>query len=108
MRGTRDYPTLESEPARVHLLFVDFNPDHFRARVLLGKIDFLQGDYQGAADELHTALSLGSGFDVAYSLALADLELKKTALAIVLFSSNRRRLGQSTLPPTESSPPQRT
>jgi tetratricopeptide (TPR) repeat protein len=67
-------------------------PDHFRARVLLGKIDFLQGDYQGAADELHTALSLASGFDVAYSLALADLELKKTALAIVLFDEMKNSL----------------
>ncbi len=70
-------------------------PDHFRARVLLGKIDFLQGDYQSAADELHTALSLASGFDVAYSLALADLELKKTALAIVLFDEMKNSLPES-------------
>jgi len=71
------------------------HPDHFRARVLLGKIDFLQGDYQGAADELHTALGLASGFDVAYSLALADLELKKTALAIVLFDEMKNSLPES-------------
>jgi tetratricopeptide (TPR) repeat protein len=70
-------------------------PDHFRARVLLGKIDFLQGDYQGAADELHTALSLASGFDVAYSLAMADLELKKTALATVLFDEMKNSLPES-------------
>ena len=70
-------------------------PDHVRARVLLGKIDFLQGDYQGAADELHTALSLATGFDVAYSLALADLELKKTALAIVLFDEMKNSLPES-------------
>ena len=71
------------------------HPDHFRARVLLGKIDFLQGDYQDAADELHTALNLASGFDVAYSLALADLELKKTALAIVLFDEMKNSLPES-------------
>ena len=71
------------------------HPDHVRARVLLGKIDFLQGDYQGAADELHTALSLASGFDVAYSLALADLELKKTSLAIVLFDEMKNSLPES-------------
>ncbi len=71
------------------------HPDHFRARVLLGKIDFLQGDYQDAADELHTALDLASGFDVAYSLALADLELKKTALAIVLFDEMKNSLPES-------------
>jgi tetratricopeptide (TPR) repeat protein len=70
-------------------------PDHLRAHVLLGKIDFLQGDYQGAADELHTALSLDSGFDVAYSLALADLGLKKTALAIVLFDEMKNSLPES-------------
>jgi len=71
------------------------HPDHFRARVLLGKIHFLQGDYQGAADELHTALGLAGGFDVAYSLALADLELKKTALAIVLFDEMKNSLPES-------------
>jgi tetratricopeptide (TPR) repeat protein len=71
------------------------SPDHPRARVLLGKINFLQEDYQGAADELHTALSLASGFDVAYSLALADLELKKTALAIVLFDEMKNSLPES-------------
>lgn len=70
-------------------------PDHFRAHVLLGKIDFLRGDYQDAADELHTALDLASGFDVAYSLALADLELKKTALAIVLFDEMKNSLPES-------------
>src|SRR5215470_17484948 len=61
------------------------NPDHFRARALLGKIDFLQGNYEAAAEELKTALGLATDFDVAYNLALADLELKKTSLAIVLF-----------------------
>jgi len=71
------------------------NPDHFRSRVLVGKIDFLKGDYQAAADELHAALGLDTGFDVAYSLALADLELKKTALAIVLFDEMKNSMPES-------------
>src|ERR1700681_805112 len=68
------------------------NPDHFRARALLGKIDFLQGKYQPAADELHAALGLTIDFDIAYSLALADLELKKTSLATVLFDEMKNSL----------------
>jgi tetratricopeptide (TPR) repeat protein len=68
------------------------NPDHVRARVLLGKIDFVQGNYQAAADELQAALALATDFDVAYSLALADLELKKTSLATVLFDEMKNSL----------------
>ena len=71
------------------------NPDHFRARVLLGKIDFLHGNYQAAADELQAALNLSTDFDVAYSLALADLELKKTSLATVLFDEMKNSLPQT-------------
>jgi tetratricopeptide (TPR) repeat protein len=68
------------------------NPDHVRARVLLGKINFVQGNYQAAADELQAALALATDFDVAYSLALADLELKKTSLATVLFDEMKNSL----------------
>jgi tetratricopeptide (TPR) repeat protein len=71
------------------------NPEYFRARVLLGKIDFVQGDYQAAADELHAALAQTTDFDVAYSLALADLELKNTSLAIVLFDEMKNSLPES-------------
>src|SRR6267143_5888602 len=75
-----DMPKAETDARAV----LQKNPDHFRARALLGKIDFLQGNYQAAADELHAALGLTTDFDIAYSLALADLELKKTSLASVL------------------------
>ena len=71
------------------------NPDHVRAHVLLGKIRFLRGDYQAAADELQAALALATDFDVAYSLALADLELKKTSLATVLFDEMKNSLPES-------------
>jgi tetratricopeptide (TPR) repeat protein len=68
------------------------NPDHVRTRVLLGKIHFLQGNYQAAADELQAALAQATDFDVAYSLALADLELKKISLATVLFDEMKNSL----------------
>lgn len=71
------------------------HPDHVRARVLVGKIDFLSGNYQAAADELQAALALATDFDVAYSLALADLELKKTSLATVLFDEMKNSLPES-------------
>src|SRR5260370_16434333 len=51
----------------------------------MGKIYFMEGDFQKAADDLQTALKLEPDFDVAYSLALADLKLKKVADANVLF-----------------------
>ena len=71
------------------------NPDHFRARVLLGKIHFLQGNYQAAADELQAALGQATDFDVAYSLALADLQLKKISLATVLFDEMKNSLAEN-------------
>jgi tetratricopeptide (TPR) repeat protein len=68
------------------------NPEHFRALALLGKIAFLQGNYEAAADKLHSALGLTTDFDIAYNLALADLELKKTSLATVLFDEMKNSL----------------
>jgi tetratricopeptide (TPR) repeat protein len=83
-----DMPKAETDARAV----LQKNPDHFRARALLGKIDFLQGNYQAAADEMQTALGLTTDFDIAYSLALADLELKKTSLATVLFDEMKNSL----------------
>jgi tetratricopeptide (TPR) repeat protein len=86
-----DMPKAETDAKAV----LQKNPDHVRARVLLGKIDFLQGDYQAAADQLQAALALATDFDVAYSLALADLELKRTSLATVLFDEMKNSLPES-------------
>ena len=83
-----DMPKAETDAKAV----LQKHPDHFRARALLGKINFLQGNYEAAADELHTALGLTTDFDIAYSLALADLELKKTSLATVLFDEMKNSL----------------
>jgi tetratricopeptide (TPR) repeat protein len=71
------------------------NPDNVRVHVLLGKIYFLQGNYQAAAEELQAALALATDFDVAYSLALADLELKKVSLATVLFDEMKNSLPET-------------
>ncbi len=86
-----DMPKAEADAKAV----LQKNPDHFRAHALLGKIDFLQGNYEAAADELHTALGLATDFDIAYNLALADLELKKTSLAIPLFDEMRNSLPET-------------
>jgi len=86
-----DMPKAETDAKAV----LQKNPDHFRTRALLGKIDFLQENYQAAADELHAALALTTDFDIAYSLALADLELKKTSLATVLFDEMKNSLPET-------------
>lgn len=59
--------------------------ENFRALNLMGKIYFMEGDFQKAVDNLQAALKLEPDFDVAYSLALANLKLKKVADANVLF-----------------------
>lgn len=64
---------------------VSREPANFRALNLLGKIEFMQGNFQAAADRLQAALGIQPDFDVAYSLALADLQLKKLPQATVLF-----------------------
>jgi tetratricopeptide (TPR) repeat protein len=64
---------------------LEHEPSNFRALNLAGKIDFTQGNFQSAVDRLQAALAVKSDFDVAYSLALADLQLKKFPQAMVLF-----------------------
>jgi tetratricopeptide (TPR) repeat protein len=69
--------------------------DNFRAHNLLGKIDFMQGNFESAANELQAALTITPDFDVAYSLALADLQLKKLPQATVLFDEMRASLADT-------------
>jgi tetratricopeptide (TPR) repeat protein len=66
--------------------------DNFRAQNLLGKIDFMQGNFESAASELQAALAISPDFDVTYSLALADLQLKKLPQATVLFDEMQASL----------------
>ncbi len=60
-------------------------PQNVRALNLAGKIDFMLGNFQAAADSLQAALQLQPDFDIGYTLALADLELKKPTEAGVIF-----------------------
>ena len=59
--------------------------ENFRALNILAKIHLLEGDFAGAAEQLEIALKLQADFDVAYTLALTDLKLKKQTAAAVLF-----------------------
>ena len=61
------------------------NPRDFRALNVAGKIYFMRGEYQTAAERLESAMGLQPDFDTGYLLALANLELKKTAPASVIF-----------------------
>jgi tetratricopeptide (TPR) repeat protein len=61
------------------------DPRDFRALNVAGKIYFMRGEYQTAAERLESAIGLQSDFDTGYLLALANLELKKTAPASVIF-----------------------
>src|SRR5258708_19654473 len=65
---------------------------NFRAQNLLGKIDFMQGQFESAAHELQPALAITPDFDVAYSLALTDLQLKRMPQATVLFDEMQASL----------------
>ncbi len=60
-------------------------PQNVRALNLAGKVYFMQGNFQAAADSLQAALQLQPDFDIGYTLALADLELKRTTAASIIF-----------------------
>ncbi len=61
------------------------NPSDPRALIFAGKIYFSQGDYAKAAERLEAAMKIQPGFEVAYTLALADLSQKKPVPAGILF-----------------------
>ncbi len=61
------------------------DPHDIRALSLAGKIYFMRGEFQTAADRLESAVQLQPDFDNGYLLALADLGQKQTAPASVIF-----------------------
>ena len=61
-------------------------PDHWRARNVLGRIDFFQGDFAAAIQELKAALAQQDDFETAYSLTICYLKAKKVSEASILFS----------------------
>lgn len=56
-----------------------------RALNAAGKIYFMLGEFQSAAEHVESSLRQQPDFDTAYLLALANLELKKPAPASVIF-----------------------
>ncbi len=61
------------------------SPNDPRALIFAGKLSFERGDFARAAERLEVALQLEPGFEVAYTLALADLAQKKPVAAGILF-----------------------
>ena len=61
------------------------DPKDVRALSLAGKIYFVRGEFQQAAERLQSALELQQDLDTGYLLALADLQLKKPAPASIIF-----------------------
>jgi tetratricopeptide (TPR) repeat protein len=72
------------------------NPTSVEAKHLLGKFHYLQGDFKGAVRELRDAYSLEpDNLSVAYTLALAHLELKELDEARKIFESLKEQAGES-------------
>src|SRR5579859_2577718 len=61
------------------------DPQDFRALNLLGKISFMEGNFQDAEEKLQASIKVQPEFDSVYSLALVELKLKKVTPAVVLF-----------------------
>src|ERR671931_2229386 len=69
------------------------DPQHFRALDLMGKAEFMAGDFQTAAGRFQSALKVQSDFDAAYSLSICELKLKQPAEASVLFDEMLNSMG---------------
>lgn len=81
-----DFETRDLEKAKTEIeAALQQDPRDARALTLAGKIYFLRGDFQPAAERLESALRLQSDLDTGYLLALANLELKKSAAATIIF-----------------------
>jgi len=71
------------------------DPRNARALHLRGNIEFAQGNFAAAADDLHTAMGLQGDFDTAYSLGLAYLSLHKMAETKLLFDEILNDMGST-------------
>src|SRR5713101_1221767 len=78
---TRDFDRAKTEIE----IALQQDPRDFRGLNVAGKIYFMRGEYQTAAERLESAIGFQPDFDTGYLLALANLELKKTAPASVIF-----------------------
>lgn len=66
-----------------------------RVKSLLGKILFMEGDYDGATEQLRSALAAEADMDTAYSLALSYMKLNKVQEATNVFDEMLTSLGSS-------------
>jgi protein O-GlcNAc transferase len=75
---------------------LELDPLQHEARHALGSILFMEGDYDGAADELRTAYALRpTNVGVAYTLGLAYLQLERLQDARDIFAEVLAALGDS-------------
>ncbi len=75
---------------------LDINPANADAKHLLGKYFYMQGNFRAATRELRDAYALApDDTSVAYTLALAHLELREPDRAKQIFREILERLGES-------------
>ncbi len=75
---------------------LDINPTNAEAKHLLGKYFYMQGNFRAAARELRDAYSVApDDTGVAYTLALAHLELREPERAKQIFQEILDRMGES-------------
>lgn len=75
---------------------LEISPMNPQAKHLLGKYYYLQGDFRSAVRELRDAYQgAPDDLSVAYTLALAYLELKELEEARKIFTSLQKRFGES-------------
>lgn len=81
-----DFDTNDFEKARTDIEgALQQDPRDVRALSLAGRIYFMLGEFQGAAERLESSLRQQPDFDTAYLLALANLKLKKPTAASIIF-----------------------
>jgi tetratricopeptide (TPR) repeat protein len=74
---------------------VKADPRNARALHLRGNIEFAQGNFAAAEEDLRAAMGLQGDFDTAYSLGLAYLSLRKLAETKLLFDEILNDMGST-------------
>src|SRR5262249_48813823 len=70
-------------------------PNHARARGLLGRIHLFEGDSDGAIRELKASVDLKDDFETGYFLGIAYLTAKKLPEAVAWFHQLQSTMGES-------------
>ncbi len=74
---------------------VALDEQNARAHHVLGKLNYIKGDYAGARRELERAVVLDPDLDAAYTLGMTYLRLKDLGHARLLFEEMQSALGNS-------------